>query len=67
MFQIKINDYRVERNKNTELFAGEPYLAPMFTCITENYITIIRILHNTDQWLIEVILFVIKLICFKCY
>ncbi|XP_027837521.2 probable E3 ubiquitin-protein ligase HERC1 [Aphis gossypii] len=52
--KIKISDYRAERNKNAELFAGEPYLAPMFTCITENYISIIRILHNTDQWLIEV-------------
>lgn len=56
LFQIKISDYRAERNKNAELFAGEPYLAPMFTCITENYISIIRILHNTDQWLIEVII-----------
>lgn len=56
LFQIKISDYRAERNKNAELLAGEPYLAPMFTCITENYISIIRILHNTDQWLIEVII-----------
>lgn len=55
LLQIKISDYRAERNKNTELVAGEPYLAPMFTCITEDYITLIRILHNSDQWLNEVI------------
>ncbi|XP_025408544.1 probable E3 ubiquitin-protein ligase HERC1 isoform X2 [Sipha flava] len=52
--KIKISDYRAERNKNTELFAGEPYLAPMFACINENYIKIIRILHNSDLWLNEV-------------
>ncbi|VVC31643.1 Hypothetical protein CINCED_3A017272 [Cinara cedri] len=52
--KIKISDYRAVRNKNTELVAGEPYLAPMFTCITEDYITLIRILHNSDQWLNEV-------------